>query len=220
MPTDEGSEYETILGYCSQLNHQNPNGPLLSWISLARYPKARTERGHILNVVEKMSKMLRIISLPDNYDATLVARKFIVHVYRNHGLPNKIISDRGSIFMSGFRKTLYKILQVKISPSTAYRPQTHEQTEIVNRNLEEMIQSFVSFDNDNWDDHLVEFEVSYNASVHSTTARTPFFLSYRIDPRRVPVELMFPQKHPSIQEILSNIAKSSKDAHANIAMRK
>ena len=105
-------------------------------------------------------------------------KKLIEHVYRNHGLSNKIISDRDSIFISGFWKKLFKTLQVKISPSTEYHPPTDGQAEIVNRKLEEMVRSFVNYDEDNWDDHKVEFEVAYNASVHCTTAHTPFFLNY------------------------------------------
>ena len=77
-----------------------------------------------MNVVHKPSKMLRVIIIPDNYDETLVAKKFIKHIYRNHELSDKIISDRDSIFMSRFWKTLFRTLQVKISPSTAYHPQT------------------------------------------------------------------------------------------------
>ena len=119
--------------------------------------------------------------------------------------------------MSGLWKTLFKTLQVKISPSTAYHPQTDGQTEIVNRKLEEMIRFFVNYDKDNWDDHLVEFEFAYNASVHSTTAHAPFFLNHGLNHKTLLAELMVPQKHSSIQEFLSNIARSSKEAHANIA---
>ena len=89
---------------------------------IVKLPEIMNGNRNILNVVDKLSKMLRVIPLPDNYDTTLVAKKFIELVYRNHGLPNKIISGRDSIFMSGFWKTLYKTLQVKISSSASYHP--------------------------------------------------------------------------------------------------
>ena len=66
--------------------------------------------------------MLRVIPLLDNFDTALVAKKFIAHVYCKNGLSNKILLYLDSIFMSGFWKTLFKALQVKISPSTAYHP--------------------------------------------------------------------------------------------------
>ena len=181
-------------------------------------PLPMTKNGsvHILNVVDKLSKMLRVIPLPENYDAILVAQKFIEHVYRNHGLPEKIISDRDSIFMSKFWKALFKSLNVKISPSTAYHPQTDGQTEIVNRKLEEMIRSFVNYDKDDWDKHLIEFEVAYNASVHSTTAYTPFFLNYGINPKTIPADLLVPTKQPSVQQFLENITKYQTQATKNI----
>ena len=51
-----------------------------------------------------------------------------------------------------------------------------------------MIRAFVNNDQDNWTDHLVEFEVAYNSSLNATTSFTPFFLSYVYEPRFAPIE--------------------------------
>ena len=82
-------------------------------------PETKGSNRQILNVVDMLSKMLRVIPTPDNYDAIVVAKKFIEHVYHSHGLPDKIISYRDSIVMSKFCKTLFGTLNVRISPSTA-----------------------------------------------------------------------------------------------------
>ncbi len=59
-------------------------------------PLPETENGNsgVLNVVCKLSKMIRIIPIKHDISAPEVAMKFKEHVYRNHGIPNKIISDR------------------------------------------------------------------------------------------------------------------------------
>ncbi len=76
--------------------------------------------------------------------------------------------------MRKFRKTLFELLGSKIAPSTAYHPQTDWQSEIANRNIEEMLREFANFRKDNWDEHIVDFEVAYNSAIHSTTLYSPF----------------------------------------------
>ena len=58
-----------------------------------------------------------------------VACLFQDHIWRNHGLPEEIISDWGMVFISGFSDALGKLLGMKLAPSTAYHPQTDGQTE-------------------------------------------------------------------------------------------
>ena len=67
-------------------------------------PLPKTAKNHtgLLNVVDHLSKMIRLIPLPEKVDAPFVAKAFREHVYRNHGLPQVIISDRNPIFMSRF----------------------------------------------------------------------------------------------------------------------
>ena len=84
-------------------------------------------------------------------------RKLIEDVYRRYDLPDNIISDCQSMFMSRFSKELFGKINVKISLSTAYLPLTDRQTKIVNRMLEQMLRCLFNYDKDNWDWHFVEF---------------------------------------------------------------
>ena len=61
--------------------------------------------------------------------------------------------------------------------STAFHPQTDGQTERANRTLEEMLRSYVSFQQKDWDEHLVAAELAFNASKHASTGFTPFYLN-------------------------------------------
>ena len=55
-----------------------------------------------------------------------------------------------------------------------YHPQTAGQSEITNKKFEEMIRAFANYKKDNFDEHLVDFEVAYNSGVNATTLCSPF----------------------------------------------
>eukprot|EP00959_Pyramimonas_sp_CCMP1952_P183939 3846047-Pyramimonas_sp.AAC.1 len=66
-----------------------------------------------------------------------IAQLFFNTIWRAHGLPSKIISDRDTKFTSKFWQTLWRLLGTRLAMSTAYSPQTDRQTERTNRTLEE-----------------------------------------------------------------------------------
>ena len=57
-------------------------------------------------------------------------------MWKLHSLPESIISDRGPQFMAGLMRELNQILGIKSKLSTAFYPQTDEQTEKINQELE------------------------------------------------------------------------------------
>ena len=180
-------------------------------------PLPKTKNGHcgILNVVCKLSKMLRIICLPEKLNAEKVALLFKEHVYRHYGLPDKIICDRDPIFMSRFWKTLFASLKTRIAPSTAYHPQTDGQTEIVNRKVEEMIRSYANYRKNNWDEHIVDIEVAYNSAIHTTTLCSPFYLNYGRHPRTIPLEAIA-SNNPAVTNFINISQNSLRFARNNI----
>ena len=88
------------------LHHIPP--PEGKWKTITMYfitPLPLTKNGHtgILNVVCKLSKMIRLIRPPKKIDAVIVAQLFKQHIYRHHGLPDKTICDRDTIFIASSR---------------------------------------------------------------------------------------------------------------------
>lgn len=90
----------------------------------------------ILVVVDKFSKFAHFIPLLHPFTAAIVAKAFLDTVYKLHGLPNAIITDRDKVFTSNFWQSLFALAGVELKMSSAYHPQTDGQTERVNQCLE------------------------------------------------------------------------------------
>lgn len=90
----------------------------------------------IFVVVDRFTKYAHFLPLAHPFLAAQVAQTFLSNVYKLHGLPKSIVSDRDKVFTSQFWQTLFKALGVTLSLSTTYHPQSDEQTERVNQCLE------------------------------------------------------------------------------------
>ncbi|POM60905.1 Pol protein [Phytophthora palmivora] len=95
-----------------------------------------------------------------------LAPLFLDSVFRYHGLPETIVSDRDPRFTGAFWDTLFQLLGTKLTMSTADHPQTDGQTECVNRVLEDTLRSICAEAPRSWSDQLpmVEFALN-NATV-------------------------------------------------------
>jgi HKD family nuclease len=83
----------------------------------------------LLAVIDKFTKYCHLISLSHPFKAVDVAQQFLDNIYKLHGLPSKIITDRDPLFTSKVWKELMKMLEVQLNFSMAYHPQTDRQTE-------------------------------------------------------------------------------------------
>ncbi|GKD62929.1 putative mitochondrial protein, partial [Tanacetum coccineum] len=84
----------------------------------------------ILVVVDRLSKYAHFMALSHPYTASSVAQVFLDSVYKLHGLPSLIMSDRDAVFLSNFWQSLFKLLKVHLKMSTAYHPKIDGQTEV------------------------------------------------------------------------------------------
>jgi hypothetical protein len=137
----------------------------------------------ILVFVDRMTKMSHFIPCIKSTSAPDFAKFFVAHVVRLHGLPDSIVSDRGSIFTSHFWSTLSSILQIDPRKSTAFHPQTDGQTERMNQTLETYLRIFCSYEQDDWCDLLPLAEFAYNNASQESTKMSPFFANYGYHPR-------------------------------------
>ena len=137
----------------------------------------------IMVVVDSVGKRAHFMETVTTITAASAANLYLRHVWKHHGLPRKVISDRGPQFVAAFMKELYRLLGIELASSTAYHPQTDGQTERVNQELEQYIRLFVNEHQDNWNSLIPLAEFAYNNHVHSSTQQTPFFLDTGRHPR-------------------------------------
>ncbi|CAI5715548.1 unnamed protein product [Peronospora effusa] len=123
-----------------------------------------------------------------------VALLFLDHVYRLHGMPESIVSDRYTRFTSGFWGHVFELLGSKLHMSTADHPQTDGQTERINRVVADVLRTIAT--PKEWSKQLPVVEFTINNSVHASTGETPFFINGLRHPR-TPVSFV---RSPSISE--------------------
>jgi transposase InsO family protein len=140
----------------------------------------------ILMVVDRLSKERHYIPCSTEDGGTTVektAEMLYTHVWRLHGLPSTIVSDRGPQFASRVWKELCRLLGIKVKLSTAYHPQTDGQSERANREMERYLRTFVSFEQDDWVRLLPAAEFAANAASSEATKLSPFEVTRGTLPR-------------------------------------
>ena len=94
-------------------------------------------------VVDKLIKAAHFIPVNSTHKTDDMANIFMKEIFKLHGLPKAIVSDRDVKFTSNFWKGLFAYLGTNLNFSTAYHPQTDGQTERVNQVLEDMLRMYV-----------------------------------------------------------------------------
>lgn len=167
----------------------------------------------IMVVVDKLSKMIHIIATTDKITSEGTARLYRDHVWKLHGLPIKVICDRGPQFVSKFMKELNSILGITTAASTAYHPQTDGQTERVNQEIEQYLRLFISHRQDDWVEWLALAEFSYNNRVQASTRQTPFMLNNGRDPR-IGTEPFRDSKMEAVDTFVKGMEEARKEAES------
>ncbi|GJS72102.1 putative reverse transcriptase domain-containing protein [Tanacetum coccineum] len=170
--------------------HQRPSGLLqqpeiLEWkwdrISMDFVTKLpRTSSGHdtIWVIVDSLTKSDHFLPMREDYKIDRLARLYLNEIVARHGVPISIISDRDICFTSRFWQSIQEALGTRLDMSTAYYPQTDDQSEHTIQTLEDMLRECVLDFRGSWDVHLPLVEFSYNNSYRSSMRCAPFKALY------------------------------------------
>ena len=179
---------------------------------IVHLPKTSSGYDAIVVFVDRLTKMVHIAPTHTSVTAEGTAELFVDHVFKHHGVPEDIITDRGSVFASHFWSELMRLIGTRHSMSTAWHPQSDGQTERVNRVLEDMLRHYVgSLRHGDWDKCLTAAEFAINNSFHESSGSTPFRLNYGRDPR-VPITISHASKFPAPAAFADRVAEGLADA--------
>nr|AAV32173.1 putative polyprotein [Oryza sativa Japonica Group] len=188
----EIAEFVALCDVCQRVKaeHQRPAGllqplqiPEWKWEEIGMdfiTGLPRTSSGHdsIWVVVDRLTKVAHFIPVHTTYTGKRLAELYLSRIMCLHGVPKKIVSDRGSQFTSKFWQKLQEELGTRLNFSTAYHPQTDGQTERVNQILEDMLRACALDFGGAWDKSLPYAEFSYNNSYQASLQMAPFEALY------------------------------------------
>ena len=169
--------------------------------------------------VDRYTKMVHFAPCRKEVTAMEYARLFVDHVFRLHGLPEVIISDRDPRFTSKFWKGLFDLLGTDLRFSTAFHPQTDGQSERAIQTLENFLRPYVERDPQHWVKQLPLAEFAANNAVNAATGFSPFFLNSGDHPI-LPTTIL--QGHgtsrvEAVQQMVGRMKTALEEAQANLA---
>jgi hypothetical protein len=136
----------------------------------------------ILVVVDRLTKYGHFLPLAHPYSASRVAHLFMANIFKFHGMPSTIVSDRDPTFTSSFWRELFRLQGSTLTFSSSYHPQSDGQTEALNKCLETYLRCYAGSKPKAWSTWLPLAEWWYNTSRHSSTGYTPFEAVYGYAP--------------------------------------
>uniref|UniRef100_A0AAV1UQ11 Integrase catalytic domain-containing protein n=1 Tax=Peronospora matthiolae TaxID=2874970 RepID=A0AAV1UQ11_9STRA len=146
------------------------------------FPQDVYKNSGILVFVGRFIKMVHRVAVLESISAQGCARVFIDTIFRLHGLPRELVSDRDPCFTAYFWQSVFRSLGARLTMSTSDRHETDGRTERVDRFLEEILRGHIhSFTS--WSEFLPMAELASNKSVHASTTHTTFFVNSLRHPR-------------------------------------
>jgi hypothetical protein len=128
-----------LVAYCDvckrvKAEHQKPSGllqplpiPVWKWDEVSMdfiTGLPRTQSGHdsVWVIVDRLIKVAHFIPVRTNYGGDKLAKLYIERIVKLHGVPKRIVSDRGPQFTLRFWNRLHDALGTKLDFSSAYHP--------------------------------------------------------------------------------------------------
>lgn len=198
--------------------------PLRPWQQVSmdlitQLPKSKNGYDAIVVFVDKLTKMVHYVATTTDVTAPKLAELFMREVVRLHGIPDSILSDRDPRFTGKFWNALWTQLGTTLTMSTTYHPQTDGQTENANKTLEQVLRSYIKFDQTDWDQHLDAAEMAINNSIHASTGYTPYYLNYGqeiILPLDRAIAELLPTNNPDAFNRIKKLKEALMQARKNI----
>ncbi len=134
-------------------------------------PKSSKQHEYLLVFVDYFTRWVELFPLR-HATASAIAEILRKEILTRWGVPDYILSDRGTQFVSSLFTALCSQWSVTPKRTTAYHPQTN-MTERVNRTLKQMVSAYVEDNHRSWDHHLPELRFAINTAVQESIGMSP-----------------------------------------------
>jgi Integrase zinc binding domain len=175
-----------------------------------------SEFDSITVIICLLTAMVEIIPSKSNYKAQDIAELMFEHVYKHHGLPKTIISDRDVLFTSTFWGHLNTLIGIKLKMSSAYHPQTDGATERANRTITQMLRQCISPNQKDWVSKLPTIQFAINSARSESTGYAPFFLNTGRMPRAMIWNSANSTEYANVREFAQKRKLALMSAHDSI----
>ena len=160
----------------------------------------------ILVVCNRLSKMTHFVATIKGMLAEGLVRLFRDNVWKLHGLPESVVSNRGLQFAAELTKELNQMLGVETKLSTVFHPQTDGQTKRMNQELEQYLRFFIDYKQKDQPEWLASAEFAVNNKTHSATKVSPFMANYGRE-LRMETDIRKKEKVKKAMEFVERIKK-------------
>src|SRR3954466_617004 len=168
------AEHQSLAGPLQPLEIPEWKWEEIGMDFITGFPMTPKRKDMIWVIVDRLTKSAHFIPVNQKDNAEKLVEVYVKEIVSKHGVPEKIVTDRGSVFTSAFWKQLHEALRSKLDFSTTYHPKTGGQTERTNQILEDMLRACALDFGGTWEDHLPLAEFSYNNSYQSSLKATPY----------------------------------------------
>jgi hypothetical protein len=186
------AEYVSLCDTCQRVKveHQRPAGllqplkiPEWKWEEIGMdfivgLPHTQALYDSIWVIVDCLRKVAHFIPVKTTYSGAKLAELHMSRIVCLHGVPKKIVSDRGSQFTSKFLEKLHESMDTKLNFRSAYHRLTDGQTKRTNQILEDMLRAYALKYGKSWDKSLPYAEFSYNNSYQDSIEMAPYEALY------------------------------------------
>jgi hypothetical protein len=162
-------------------------------------------------VICHLTSLVHLIPTKQTYRAKDIAEVIFDRVYKHHGMPRNIVSDRDTLFTSTFWRRLHELTGTELRMSSAYHPQSDGATERANRTMTQMVRQCVSPDQRDWAAKLPAIEFAMNSACSQTTGFPPFVLNYG----RMPQSMVWNNnsEYPGVRKFAQKMKDAILTAH-------
>ena len=145
-------------------------------VDIIQFPCSYDGNKYAVIFVDYLTKWPEAFAIPDQ-TAETIARIFVEEIISRHGVPGKLLSDRGANFLSGLLQEVYHLMGIKKLNTSAYHPQTDSLVERFNRTLTDMLAKTVDRSGRNWDRRLPYVLYAYRTCIQESTQEYLFTYS-------------------------------------------